>query len=99
MKKTTPAAALALSLVCGTAFAADLPSRMILPAPPALRIAETFTWNGFYAGLNAGGAWNSATRANALNIGPLPSRTILAPASIQLNTCRLLTPLSKGQSI
>ena len=67
MKKTTLAAALALALVSGAAFSADLPSRMILPPLPALPIAETLDWNGFYAGLNAGGAWNSNAAANLLS--------------------------------
>jgi outer membrane immunogenic protein len=67
MKKTTPAAALALALLGGTAFSADLPSRAILPALPALPMADTFTWSGFYAGLNAGGAWNSNAAANLLS--------------------------------
>ena len=67
MQKTAPAAALALALVGGTAFSADLPARMVLPAPPALPIAETFAWQGFYAGLNAGGAWNSNATANLLS--------------------------------
>jgi len=42
MKKTTPAAVLALALLGGTAFSADLPSRGILPALPALPMADTF---------------------------------------------------------
>jgi len=67
MKKTIPAAALALALLGGTAFSADLPSRGILPALPALPMADTFTWSGFHAGLNAGGAWNSNAAANLLS--------------------------------
>ena len=67
MKKTAPAAVLALALLGGTAFSADLPSRGILPALPALPMADTFTWSGFYAGLNAGGAWNSNAAANLLS--------------------------------
>ena len=67
MNKTTPAAALALALLGGTAFSADLPSRIILPDLPALPMAETFAWTGLYAGLNAGGAWNSNATANLLS--------------------------------
>ena len=67
MKKTISAAALALALVGGTAFSADLPSRNILPALPTLPIEEIFTWNGFYAGLNAGGRWNSNATAKLLS--------------------------------
>jgi len=67
MKKIISAAALALALLGGTAFSADLPSRMILPALPALPMAETLSWQGLYAGLNAGGAWNSNATANLLS--------------------------------
>lgn len=54
----------ALELVIGGAFAADLPSRKapILPPPPPPPM-----WAGFYAGLNAGYTWagsNSFTTGN-----------------------------------
>jgi hypothetical protein len=42
--------------VGGSAFAADLPTAKPAPAfvPPPI-----FSWTGFYAGLNAGAAWNN----------------------------------------
>jgi outer membrane immunogenic protein len=56
MKRLT-VSAIALALGMGSAMAADLPSRkappVYIPPPPPL------TWNGFYAGLNIGGGWNS----------------------------------------
>ena len=67
MKKTVPAAALALALVGGPAFSADLPSRMLLPPLPALPPADSFAWQGIYAGLNAGGGWNSSAAASLLS--------------------------------
>ena len=45
-------------LFSGSAFAADLPSRMapvVAPAP----VAPLFTWSGLYVGVNAGYLWSS----------------------------------------
>jgi outer membrane immunogenic protein len=56
MKKVAAISAIALAMGMGSALAADLPSRkepIYAPPPPPL------TWNGFYAGLNVGGGWNS----------------------------------------
>jgi outer membrane immunogenic protein len=59
-KKLALASTLLTSLT-GLAAAADLPSRMAPPvyAPPPLPI---FTWSGFYAGINAGYAFDYSTR-------------------------------------
>lgn len=46
-----PAALLCLGLGIGSTLAADLPRRQV---PPPLPLPPTFTWTGFYAGLNAG---------------------------------------------
>jgi outer membrane immunogenic protein len=45
--------------LAGSAYAADLPARTAPPAfvPPA---PVAFSWTGFYAGLNAGYAWNES---------------------------------------
>ncbi len=52
MNKFTAAASVALALVAGSAFAADLPSRkeapVYVPPPPS------FSWNGLYGGMNIG---------------------------------------------
>jgi len=52
MNKFTAAASVALALVAGSAFAADLPSRkeapVYVPPPPS------FSWNGLYGGINIG---------------------------------------------
>jgi opacity protein-like surface antigen len=52
MTKFTAAASIALALVAGSAFAADLPMRKAEPAyiPPA----PTFSWTGLYGGVNVG---------------------------------------------
>ncbi|ARN81607.1 outer membrane protein [Methylocystis bryophila] len=51
MKKHSAVAGLALALVAGSAFAADLPSRKapIIELPPPV-----FTWTGLYGGINIG---------------------------------------------
>jgi outer membrane immunogenic protein len=68
MKKLLITAA-SVALLSGSAFAADLPSRKapVLPPPPPPPM-----WTGFYAGLNAGGAWgnNAALNAQTWNVAP-----------------------------
>jgi len=63
MKKTlVSAAAIALALSAGSAFAADLPSHKAppyIPPPPPL-------WTGFYLGVNAGYTWSES---NSVRIG------------------------------
>jgi outer membrane immunogenic protein len=52
----------ALSIVGGSALAADLPPPMAPPprAPAAyIPVAPPFSWSGFYIGGNLGAAWNS----------------------------------------
>lgn len=58
MKFTTFAAALAVSTIAGSAFAADLPSRK--QAPVYVAPAPIMTWGGFYVGLNFGGAFSGS---------------------------------------
>lgn len=48
----------AVTFIASTAFAADLPSRKVAPVAP---VAPTFTWTGFYAGVNAGVSWWNRT--------------------------------------
>ncbi|ARN83595.1 outer membrane protein [Methylocystis bryophila] len=60
MKKHSALAGLALALVAGSAFAADLPSRkapiIVEPPPPV------FTWTGLYGGINIGYGFGNGDR-------------------------------------
>ena len=64
MKKIAAISTIALAMGLGSALAADLPYRkapVYVPPPPPL------TWNGFYAGLNIGGGWNSNNPNNEVS--------------------------------
>ena len=75
-------AAVSLSALAGSAFAADLPSRKeaILPPPPPPM------WTGMYAGLNAGYNWGVNTNSYSQNWGTpsaqLPGYTPTAPIAM-----------------
>lgn len=56
--------ATALTLIAGSAVAADLPSYKAPPPPPPPPL-----WTGFYVGLNAGAAW---AESNAVNVASAP---------------------------
>ncbi len=70
--------ATALALCSGSTFAADLPSRkappVYLPPPPVM------TWQGFYAGLNAGGTFGGDSTTHVL----LPAQPGFDPGAIAL---------------
>lgn len=53
MKKFSIVASLGAALLATSALAADLP-RKTAPVAPAYSRVPTFTWTGFYAGVNAG---------------------------------------------
>jgi outer membrane immunogenic protein len=59
--------AAAAALTASAALAADLPSRRAAPAPYAS--VPAFTWTGFYAGLNAGAAFDNSSRSLAYGPG------------------------------
>ncbi len=52
------ATALAGIALAGSAFAADLPRRAA--PPPVFTPVPVFTWTGFYAGFNAGYAFDTS---------------------------------------
>jgi outer membrane immunogenic protein len=63
MNKFPAAAGLALALISGSAFAADLPSRK---APP-VAVPSAYNWGGLYGGINVGyGFANSSTSTGSL---------------------------------
>ena len=92
--KAILASGLAAIALGGTAFAADLPRRAAPPILPAL--APVFTWTGFYAGFNAGYAFDTGrndrmgfvqTGNNPVALTPggaLVPVAVLAPGGAQL---------------
>jgi outer membrane immunogenic protein len=63
MNKFPAAASLALALISGSAFAADLPSRK---APP-VAVPSAYNWGGLYGGINVGyGFANGTTSTGSL---------------------------------
>ena len=70
MIKTLILASAATALLAGAASAADLPRRA---APPVFVPVPVFTWTGFYAGFNAGYAFDASSRSNNSTFGvPAP---------------------------
>lgn len=67
-----------LLVATGSAVAADLPTRVEVPfvAPPV------FTWSGFYAGVNLGGAFLSEDDSGTLSI-PATAPGFIAPAALR----------------
>ena len=59
IRKVLVASAALAALTAGSAFAADLPSRVTAPAPYIAPL-PVFTWTGFYVGLNAGAGFGSS---------------------------------------
>jgi len=88
--------------MAGQAFAADLPARIAAPAP----VAPLYTWTGFYAGLNIGGAWGrsnatTGTDCSAIDVPPgyICSRLSITPAALAnaaLVTASGTGPMSAG---
>ncbi len=54
-------ASVALVAFASAASAADLPSRVVKPAP-YIPVAPAFTWTGFYVGVNAGYAFSNSDK-------------------------------------
>jgi outer membrane immunogenic protein len=82
MRKTGfAAAALAMALSAGSAFAADLPSTKAppyFPPPPPPPM-----WAGFYVGLNAGGTW-SGSNGVSIETGPAFLTPLATPFGVAI---------------
>src|ERR1051326_2374282 len=57
MKKLFLASAAVIALAASPASGADVPRKPIYKAPPPVIAPVSFTWTGFYIGVNAGGGW------------------------------------------
>lgn len=73
MKLKTFAAALAATIISGSAFAADLPSRKVAPVMAPVPV---FTWTGFYVGVNLGYSFGGSNNGNGFGV-------VLPPATAQ----------------
>lgn len=83
MKKIAAAALLATAL-SSSAFAADLSYRKPTPVAP---IIPVFTWTGFYAGVNIGGAFDNRSRfTTGVGTATEPAFGIARPGSIGPST-------------
>ncbi len=100
MNKFTAAASVALALVAGSAFAADLPSRkeapVYVPPPPS------FSWNGLYGGINIGYGFGDGSQEYGgigyLSSGPVGPRRVAVPGGSALGgTSNLNGVLGGGQ--
>jgi outer membrane immunogenic protein len=78
LRKTLVLAAGVVSLVAGSALAADLPTRKEPIAP--VYVPPPFTWTGFYVGGNVGGAW--ANRNNTITGFPFVGAIPVAGTSV-----------------
>jgi len=67
----TISTALTATILSGSAFAADLPSRKVAPVMAPVPV---FTWTGFYVGLNAGYGWSKGSLTNAAT--PVPDAVL-----------------------
>jgi len=69
------------ALLASPAFAADMPVKAP-PPPPAV-----YSWAGFYAGLNAGGAWGRSDAETSVSCGAVPgfANYFCNPAAGQAN--------------
>ena len=100
MNKFTAAASVALALVAGSAFAADLPSRkeapVYVPPPPS------FSWNGLYGGINIGYGFGDGSQEYGgigyLSSGLVGPRSLAVPGGSALGgTSNLNGVLGGGQ--
>jgi outer membrane immunogenic protein len=71
MMRISIAGAAAACLFATTAFAADLAPRTYTKAPPMI-VEPGYNWTGFYAGINGGYSWGSATEMVSIGT-PFPA--------------------------
>lgn len=77
MKAAPFAAALALTVLSGTAIAADLPSAKAPPPPPP----PAFTWGGFYIGANVGYTWGAKNTISSFAVPLIDNDPLFGAAS------------------
>jgi outer membrane immunogenic protein len=78
------AAGLLTLALTGSAFASDLPPPRAPSYRPAIFSPQSFTWSGFYVGVNAGYGWGTTNWADGLGGPPANFRTTGAVAGLTL---------------
>lgn len=91
MKASPYAAALALTVLAGSAIAADLPAAKAPPPPPL----PVFSWGGFYVGANVGYTWGAKNSISSFAV-PIFDNDPLFGAASAVGATSVIAPEFNG---